>query len=117
MRKIIYFGKELTVEEYVKKEICKNAGTQSFAFKDQLINFCNLLEIEYEKKMSKEELFDLIVKSGYGYNQLAVKFGVGVSSQVYQKAFDISHEDVKRLERYGGLKKVGEYRFRAIMYP
>lgn len=40
-------------------------------------------------------------------------FGVGVSSQVYQAAFNITHKDIKRLEkRYP--KKVGEYRFRAF---
>ena len=32
MRNINYFDKELSVEEYVKKEVCKNAGTQSVAF-------------------------------------------------------------------------------------
>lgn len=113
MRKIISFGKEMTIEEYVKKEICKNAGTQSIAFKDQLISLCNSLEIPYEEKMRKEELFDLIVKSGYGCNQLADKFGVGVSSQIYQKTFNISHKTVKCFEKHGVLKKVGEYRFRA----
>ena len=38
MRNINYFDKELSVEEYVKKEVCKNAGTQSVAFKEQLIS-------------------------------------------------------------------------------
>lgn len=37
----------------------------------------------------------------------------GVSSQVYQNTFNITHQDVKRLEKHGVLKKVGEYRFRA----
>lgn len=35
MRNINYFDKELSVEEYVKKEVCKNVGTQSVAFKEQ----------------------------------------------------------------------------------
>ena len=37
MRKIKYFDSELSVEEYIKMQICKNAGTQSFAYKDQLL--------------------------------------------------------------------------------
>ena len=41
MRNINYFDKELSVEEYVKKEVCKNAGTQSVAFKEQLISLCS----------------------------------------------------------------------------
>lgn len=39
MRDISYFGGKISVEEYVKKEICKNTGTQSVALKAQLILF------------------------------------------------------------------------------
>ena len=62
----------------------------------------------------KEDLFDLLINNGISYKYLAGLFGVGVSSQVYQKSFNITHKDVKRLERKGILKKVGEYRFRAF---
>lgn len=113
MRNINYFGEDISVEEYVKKEICKNSGTQSIAFKPQLISLCNSVGIEYEDKMSKAELFELLINNGYEYKQLAEQFGVGVSSQVYQNAFNITHQDVKRLGKHGVLKKVGEYRFRA----
>lgn len=44
MRKIKYFDSELSVEEYIKMQICKNAGTQSFAYKDQLCDLCESLE-------------------------------------------------------------------------
>nr|DAD79746.1 MAG TPA: dissimilatory sulfite reductase D [Siphoviridae sp. ctHjy10] len=114
MRNIKYFGKELSVEGYVKKEICKNAGTQSIAFKEQLISLCESADIECNKKMKKEELLDLLVSNGFKYEQLAELFAIGVSSQVYQSTFNISHRDVKRLEKRGILKKVGEYRFRAF---
>lgn len=113
MRKIKYFDKELTVEEFVKKEICKNGGTQSVAFKDSLIGLCESLKIPCNDKMSKNELFDLLVTNGHDYRDFAEKFGVGVSSQVYQKEFNITHKDVKRMEKKGILKVVGEYRFRA----
>lgn len=113
MRKIIYFDEELTVEEFVKQEICKNGGTQSIAFKDNLIRLCEIKKIPYNNKMSKNELFDLLVANGYGYRDFAEKFGVGVSSQIYQKEFNITHKDVKRMEKKGILKVVGEYRFRA----
>ena len=113
MRRINFFGKELSIEEFVKKEICKNSGTQSVAFKENLISLCDSIGVDYEKKMGKAELFDLLINNGCEYKQLAEKFGVGVSSQVYQNTFNITHQDVKRLEKYGVLKKVGEYRFRA----
>ena len=104
MRDIIYFDENLSVEEYVKKEVCKNGGTKS------IDSIC----IEYDNKTTKEDLFDLLINNGFTYKKLAESFEVGVSSQVYQKTFNITHQDVKRLERRGILKKVGEYRFRAF---
>lgn len=113
MRRIEYFDKELTVEEYVKIQVNKNGGTQSVAFKEQLIMLCDSMGISYDERMSKSALYDLLIENGVTPKEFAVKFGVGVSSQVYQSAFDISHQDVKYLERHGALKKVGTYRFRA----
>lgn len=55
--------------------------------------------------MKKEELFDLLCNNGFEYKQFADLFGIGVSSQVYQSAFNITHQDVKCLERNGVLKK------------
>lgn len=75
MRRINYFGKELSIEEFVKKEICKNSGTQSVAFKEELISLCESIGIDYEKKMGKAELFDLLINNGCEYKQLAEKFG------------------------------------------
>ena len=114
MRDISYFGGKISVEEYVKKEICKNTGTQSVALKAQLIYLCESANIECNNRMKKEELFDLLLHNGFSHKQLAELFEVGVSSQAYQSTFNISHRDVKRLEKRGILKKIGEYRFRAF---
>lgn len=114
MRNINFWGKNLSVDEYVKAEICKNAGTQSLAFKEQLVLLCNSAGIECDEKKKKEEVFELLINNGFEYKQLAEMFGVGVSSQVYQAAFNITHKDIKRLEKNGIIKKVGEYRFRAF---
>ena len=114
MRTIKYIDTEISIEEYIKKEICKNAGTQSVAFKDQIELLCDSMGIKYTNKLGTGELFDLLIQNGCGYQQLAEKFGVGVSSQVYQSAFNITHKDVKRLEKKGVLKIVGKYRFRAF---
>ena len=110
MRNINFFGENLSVDEYVKSEICKNAGTQSLAFKEQLILLLNSTGIECDEKMKKVEVFELLINNGFEYRQLAEMFGVGVSSQVYQA----THKDVKRLQKKGILKKVGRYRFRAF---
>lgn len=114
MRNINFWGENLSVDEYVKAEICKNAGTQSLAFKEQLVLLCNSAGIECDEKKKKEEVFELLINNGFEYRQLAEMFGVGVSSQVYQATFNITHKDVKRLEKKGILKKVGRYRFRAF---
>lgn len=114
MRNINFWGENLSVDEYVKAEICKNAGTQSLTFKEQLVLLCNSAGIECDEKKKKEEVFELLINNGFEYKQLAEMFGVGVSSQVYQAAFNITHKDIKRLEKNGILKKVGEYRFRAF---
>ncbi|WP_347992581.1 hypothetical protein [uncultured Eubacterium sp.] len=113
MRKIKYFDNELSIEEYIKMQICKNAGTQSFAYKDQLCDLCEKMGITYSDKLKKDELFDLLITNGCDYTLLAQKYGVGVSSKNYQDTFAITHKDVKRLEKKGILKVVGEYRFRA----
>lgn len=114
MRNINFWGENLSVDEYVKAEICKNAGTQSLAFKEQLVLLCNSAGIECDEKKKKEEVFEQLINNGFEYKQLAEMFGVGVSSQVYQVTFNITHKDVKRLEKKGILKKVGRYRFRAF---
>lgn len=50
MRNINFWGENLSVDEYVKAEICKNAGTQSLAFNEQLVLLCNSAGIECVKK-------------------------------------------------------------------
>ena len=84
MRDISYFGGKISVEEYVKKEICKNTGTQSVALKAQLIYLCESANIECNNRMKKEELFDLLLHNGRSHKQLAELYVVGISSQVYQ---------------------------------
>lgn len=63
--------------------------------------------------MSKEELLQLLIDSGYTYKKIAEYFKIGVSSQVYQESFGITHTDVKRLEKHKVLRIVGTYDFRA----
>lgn len=70
--------------------------------------------LEYDKKLGKDDLFDLLIEKGCTYEKLAEFFGVGVSSQVYQSSFGIEHQDIKRLEKHGVLKVVGQYRFRSF---
>lgn len=113
MRTIRYWRNDISVEEFIKREIVKNAGPDSVVFKDQLSNLCKELEISIETKMSKEDLFNALIAAGYTYQMLAERFKIGVSSQVYQHSFDITHSEVKSLENKKVLKVVGYYDFRA----
>ncbi len=114
MRKIKYGDNELTVEEYITKSICSNQGTQSICFKEDLFKLCDFADIPYTEKMTKKDLLDLLFESkAVDYRVLAEMFHIGVSSQVYQGTFRITHQEVKRLETHGVLKVVGTYRFRA----
>ena len=62
MRKIKFFESEIPVEEWVKREICKNGGTDSIAFKSDLVNYAELIGVPGNEKMSKVELFELLLK-------------------------------------------------------
>ncbi|MBR2045332.1 MAG: hypothetical protein IJ958_04260 [Agathobacter sp.] len=114
MRTIRYWRNDISVEEFIKREIVKNAGPDSVVFKDQLIGLCKELEISFETKMSKEDLFNALLDAGHTYQMLAEHFKIGVSSQVYQQSFGITHSDVKSLENKKVLKVVGYYDFRAF---
>lgn len=115
MRKILYFDKEINIEDFVRAELPKNGGAQNVCFKDNLIVLCTAIGIDEAAcdRMKKRELLDMLLDNGKTYEELAKKFGVGVSSQVYQKTFGITHQEIKKLEKEKLLSVVGEYRFRA----
>lgn len=113
MRNIKQFDKEYSIEEYIKKELLSNRGTQCLAFKEDLCYLCEKSGIPLTGKETKEVMYDKLISNGYTHQMLAEEFGVGVSSQVYQQEFNITHKDVKWLEKNGKIRKIGEYRFRA----
>lgn len=113
MRSIKYFNQDMTIDDFVRKEICKNDGTDSPVFKADLLKNCTEKGLKVSSRMTKRQLLDQLL-SCCTYEELARKYGIGVSSQQYQKAFNISHQDVKLLEKSGVLKIVGSYSFRAF---
>lgn len=111
MRKIKYFEREVTVEQYVREEALRHQGGNSVS-KDELYAKCKEKGIKCKRSLSKAQCFDLLVENGVSYEELAQK--IGVSSQVYQDSFGISHKDVKRLEKHGVIKISGQYEFSAF---
>lgn len=120
MRSIIYFEKEYSVHEFIKLNVIANRGTQNNIDKNEMLQYCEADGIEITGKESKEELFEIMCENGYTDEKWEMIAGVGVSSLDIQKEFNISHQDVKRLEKFGVLKVVGSYRTRAYgkyIYP
>lgn len=114
IRNITCFGETYSPEEYIEKELLCNRGTQCTALKTELIAYAEENGLAITGSMTKKEMVNRLLDGGITYRKLADDFGVGVSSNVYQETFHISHKDVKRLEQKGKLRVVGRYRFRAF---
>lgn len=113
MRTIKYFDNEMSVDELIKIQIVKNAGTHSFVFKEDLIEECTSRKIEFKKTSGKEQLLELLINNGVTYEELAKKYKIGISSKGYQETLGITHKQVKKLEKNKIINVVGSYKFRA----
>lgn len=79
--------------------------------KDDLIEFAKDHGIEVDSKAYKKDIA-LSVADKLGYDMLQEFVHTGVSSQDFQAKFEITHDDVKRMERKGFLKVTGYYQTR-----
>lgn len=108
-----YMDKFDTPEAFIRAEVLANRGTQNIVDKDALI--CMLAHQDSDSsrnysKMSKAELFDLLVES-MG-SEVYTMFPVGVSSRCFQMKFGIQHKDVLKMVKRGFISTTGEVRFR-----
>lgn len=113
-RSFRYFGKEYTFDEWVRREILKNKGTDNIAQTKDLEKICGEIGLVHKNNISKAELFDLLLQAGFSSEEFAKRFSIGVGSHAFQDTFGITHEDVKRLERHGALTVVSKERYRAF---
>ena len=109
-----YFDKEYTFDEWVRREILKNKGTDNIAQTKDLEKICSEIGITHKNNISKAELFDLLLQAGFSSEKFAKRFAIGVGSHAFQDTFGITNEDVKRLERHGALTVVSKERYRAF---
>ena len=58
MRKIKYFDNEMSVDEFIKIQIVKNAGVHSFVLKKDLIEECASRNIQTKATSTKEQLVE-----------------------------------------------------------
>ena len=99
-RSFRYFGKEYTFDEWVRREILKNKGTDNIAQTKDLEKICSEI--------------DRLLQAGFSSEKFAKRFSIGVGSLAFQDTFGITHDDVKRLERHGALTVVSKERYRAF---
>lgn len=113
MRKIKYFDRELSIEEYIKIQLVRNDGAKSLVYRQDLIDECKSRNIQTKVTSTKEQLVELLVNNGVTYKELASKYKIGVTSKAYQDTFEINHNQVKKLEKKKVIDVVGQYEFRA----
>lgn len=113
MRVIRYFDDEYTKEEWIQHEICKNNVQRSLVFKDDLEKICRDRNIPYKKNDTKKILLSKIIESGVTYDELVKQFHIGVNSVVYQSSLGFTKNQVKKFEKDGILKVVGQEEFLA----
>ncbi len=79
--------------------------------KDRLIEIAKEHGCEVKDKAYKRDVA-LSIANKLGYAKLQELVHTGVSSQEFQAKFDISHDDVKKMERKGFLTVTGYYEAR-----
>ena len=108
-----YMDKFDTPEAFIRAEVLANRGTQNIVDKDELIWMVAHQDPNPDRnyaKMSKAELFDLLVEL-VGADAYTM-FPVGVSSRCWQLKFGIEHKDVLKMAKKEFIATTGEVRFR-----
>ncbi len=107
-----YMSRFQSPEEFIRVEVTANRGTKSIVTKADLI--WDVIRytppVKPLDKLSKEQLFDLLV-SGLGDKAYRL-YPVGVSSIYWQHKFGITHKDVLKMAKAGFISATGEIEFR-----
>lgn len=115
MAKLYYFDKEITPEEYIRKMILSNDGVRTYVKADEMKQLLDELKLSYPKKVTRNDMIDILLKNSYDWKFIVEKFGIGVNVRQYIAAFPfMTNADVKRLEKFGQLKVVGHQCYRAF---
>lgn len=81
--------------------------------KADMYDILDSAKVKYKKSADWDTLFSVLLNNtDYDLRKLAHLKNIGVSSQDYQREFGISHQEVKRLEKFGVLQVVDTYRVR-----
>ena len=114
MAKLIRMEKEMTMEEYVMKEVCSNYGINNRITVPVMKNILDVCEISYKKNTTKEEMIRKLYEYYQDWGIVAKELEVGVHVNQYIEAFPfVTNSDIKRLEKFEVLKVVGYQQFRS----
>lgn len=114
MAQLINFGKKVSLEEFIKAQVCANNGTWTRVQASDLHDILDKLNVQYKKTTTKDKLLDLIYEQYKDWNKIAEILKIGVKLNQYTDAFPfVSNADIKRLEKFGQLKVIGYETFRA----
>lgn len=107
-----YMSRFSSPEKFIRAEVSANRGTKSIVPKADLIwdVIRYTSPVKPLDKLSKEQLFDLLV-SGLGDKAYRL-YPVGVSSIYWQRKFDITHKDILKMAKAGFISATGETEFR-----
>ena len=106
-----YMNQFKSPEEFIQREICANRGTQNVIDKDELAALARSFGVEVDTmKLTKEEIYLHMRNSVSAEDIVDHCQCLGVSSLSFQQKFGITHEDVKRMARFGFIKITGTKR-------
>lgn len=114
MAELVWFDKEVTLEDYVKNYVLKNDGTHTNVQAFELKHILDKNDIKYKKTATKKEMLELLYKHYGTWQDVARILKIGVKVNQYVSAFPfVTAADIKRLEKFEAIKLVGFESFRA----
>lgn len=115
MAQLINFGEKLSLEQYIKSQVCVNNGASTRITNSMLQKILDECGAAYKKTALKEELLNLIFDQYKDWYKVGKMLNVGVKVNQYTAAFPfVTNADIKRLEKFGQIKVIGTEQFRAF---
>lgn len=113
MANLIWFGKQVSLEEYVVVNVCANYGVHTRVTTEVLRDILETCGVTCKKSATKEKMIYQLYEHYQEWSIVAKKLGVGVHINQYISAFPFCDKaDIKRLEKFEVLKVVGYQEFR-----
>lgn len=107
-----YMDKFESPEDFIRFQITANMGKNYVVDKIYLAELARSKGVKVVSKMTKLDIYNAL-KEKISSEEIMLCCGIGVSSYSFQLKFDITNDEVKRMERLGYIQITGSERFRA----